>query len=142
MPSNMEYERWLDDSHEDAEWFTYQCRVDRVVDGDTLDLVVDMGFQTRRTIRVRLGGLDTGEIYGVSQDSVEYAVGREHADFVESWVRARRLDESDASWSFVVTTARQTGKYGRYVALLWAKNSGRVLNADIVAEYPDVEDSD
>lgn len=136
---DFDYNRWLSGSHRDAEWFTYQARVQRVVDGDTLDLVVDMGFRTRRTIRVRLGGLDTSEVYGVKQDSTEYESGMVHMEFVDDWVHQPEHVEG-YEWPFVVTTAKATGKYGRYVAVLVAKETGAVLNEDLVSFFPDVED--
>lgn len=140
MPhTDFDYNEWLTGSPRDAEWFTYQCYVLRVVDGDTLDLVVDMGFKTRRTIRVRLGGLDTSEIYGVSRESDEYQSGIVHKEFVSEWTSRAELIR-DREWPFVVTTAKQTGKYGRYVAVVVAKDSGEVLNQALVDEYPDVKD--
>lgn len=134
-----DYGEWLTGSPEEAEWFTYQCHVSRVVDGDTLDLVVDMGFRTRRTIRVRLGGLDTSEIFGVSRDSEEHADGLTHREFVSDWVRNPDYTAGH-EWPFVVTTAPKTGKYGRYVAVIWSKATGDVLNEDLVRFFPDTKD--
>lgn len=112
----------------------YQCRVENVVDGDTLDLLVDTGFRQRYAARVRLTGVDTAEVYGVSKDSEEYADGIEHAEFVDEWV----ADSGSAEWPFIVRT-RTTGKYGRWLATLERKTDGEVLNEALIVEFPEVE---
>ena len=39
--------------------YTYEAKLDRVVDGDTIDLFVDLGFHISHKIRVRLARVDT-----------------------------------------------------------------------------------
>ena len=41
--------------------YQYACKVDRVVDGDTIDVVLDLGFDILYRTRVRLYGIDTPE---------------------------------------------------------------------------------
>ena len=41
--------------------YTYNAKVDRVVDGDTVDALVDLGFDTWKKVRIRLHGLDAWE---------------------------------------------------------------------------------
>ena len=41
--------------------YEYSCTVDRVVDGDTCDVVLDLGFDILYRCRVRLYGIDTPE---------------------------------------------------------------------------------
>lgn len=41
--------------------FEYLARVDRVVDGDTIDIAIDLGFSLHYKTRVRLSGIDTAE---------------------------------------------------------------------------------
>ena len=41
--------------------YEYSCTVDRVVDGDTIDVVLDLGFDILYRCRVRLYGIDTPE---------------------------------------------------------------------------------
>lgn len=113
--------------------WTYQCRVDRVVDGDTLDLAVDCGFHVTRRIRIRLTSVDTAEIYGVGKDSDEYKRGIEQKQYVESWV------DVDGKWPFIVQTGA-TGKYGRWIATLERKHDGDILNNAITAKFPSTDD--
>jgi micrococcal nuclease len=41
--------------------YEYSCKVERVVDGDTIDVVLDLGFDILYKSRVRLYGIDTPE---------------------------------------------------------------------------------
>ena len=41
--------------------YEYKATVDRVVDGDTVDFIVDLGFSVKIKIRGRLAGVDTPE---------------------------------------------------------------------------------
>ena len=120
------------------EIWQYRARVDRIVDGDTLDLVFDLGFGVHLTgdeARVRLRNIDTAETYGVSKDSEEYATGKRHTEFVEEWV----AEAGDAEWPLFVQTEKddERGKYGRWLAIIHRRNDGAVLNDDLVTEFGD-----
>ena len=52
--------------------YRYRAEFDWVVDGDTLDVLIDLGFYIRIKERIRHEGVDTPEIYGIPQDSEEY----------------------------------------------------------------------
>ena len=41
--------------------YEYKATVDRVVDGDTVDFIVDLGFSVQMKIRGRFAGVDTPE---------------------------------------------------------------------------------
>ena len=41
--------------------YEYNCEVKRIVDGDTVDVVIDLGFDIHYSSRVRLYGIDTPE---------------------------------------------------------------------------------
>ena len=44
--------------------WNYKAKIVRVVDGDTYDVEVDLGFYIYHVIRVRLRGVDTPEVFG------------------------------------------------------------------------------
>lgn len=44
--------------------YSYKGVIHRVVDGDTYDVILDLGFSIAYKIRVRLRGVDTPEIFG------------------------------------------------------------------------------
>lgn len=66
--------------------YEYRANVTRVVDGDTLDLTVDLGFKVSVRIRARLYGVDTPETFGVKKESDEYKAGVAAREFVEEWL--------------------------------------------------------
>lgn len=114
----------------------YRADIEHVVDGDTLDLRIDLGFGVILTgdeARVRLRGVDTAEIFGSAEGSPEHEAGERHLQFVEDWVAAA----GDAAWPFLVRTTKddERGKYGRWLAELKRRSDGAVLNEDLVSEY-------
>lgn len=119
--------------------WTYQCQMGRVVDGDTIDLIVDVGFYTRRRIRVKLRGVDTNELHGVKKDTDEYEEAVEQAEFVRDWFGEGFAEYDDGDWPFVVETEAPTGKYGRWIGTIERKSDESVLNEDLVVEFPSVE---
>lgn len=58
----------------------------KVVDGDTLDLMLDLGFSVRMKARVRLIGIDTAEIR--AKDAGERERAKAAREFVGNWLRA------------------------------------------------------
>ena len=120
------------------EIWQYRATVERVVDGDTLDLKIDLGFGVTLTgdeARVRLRHVDTAEIYGASSDSEEYAAGQQHKQFVEAWIAQAGTDE----WPLFVQTWKddERGKYGRWLVEVQRRNDGAVLHNDLIAEFGD-----
>jgi micrococcal nuclease len=55
----------------------------KIVDGDTVDVVIDLGFDITRKERVRLNGIDTPET--LTKDEVEKKYGLEAKTFVQKW---------------------------------------------------------
>ena len=62
-----------DSNHTKIERFCYNAKVVRVVDGDTIDLLVDLGFSIHHKVRVRLYGINTPE--SRTRDLEEKALG-------------------------------------------------------------------
>jgi micrococcal nuclease len=105
--------------------YEYRAEVVRVIDGDTLVLDLDLGFNIRNRVTARLLGVDTAETYGVSHESDEYRAGKEQAQFVREWLaKADRL---------IVRTNKQ-GKYGRWLARI-ENSEGEVLNDRLIDEF-------
>ena len=83
----------------------YKATVDRVVDGDTVDFIVDLGFSVQMKIRGRLAGVDTPE--------------RGHADFKMATSKCKTLlNKAKDSFPYegkLVIKTEKTGKYGRWI---------------------------
>jgi len=123
-------------------YFTYRANVDEVIDGDTVDMNIDLGFRMTHSARVRILGVDTHEIYGVEHSSEEYNRGRQEAAFVKDWFRMVEEEyEGSDQWPLLVSTLKdRTGKYGRYLANIHRRDTGESLTDAILSEYPEVAD--
>lgn len=98
--------------------YEYRARVVRVVDGDTLDVVFDLGFgimfgNDAAPVRIRLAGIDTPETYGVKKDSDEYKAG------MLSKARLMELLAITRNSVVILTEKDKTGKFGRYLAYVY-----------------------
>lgn len=105
--------------------YEYKATLDRVVDGDTLDLVIDMGFKMTTNQRIRLANINTPETYGQKHDSEEYKAGMLAKEFV-----VKRLQENGNIVK--INTSKLTGKYGRYIGVIWLADSETSLNDELV----------
>ena len=85
--------------------YEYKCTVDRVVDGDTIDVTLDLGFSVLYKTRVRLFGIDTPE--SRTRDKDEKARGKMSAAFLKMAVEG-------ADTVVIRTKLRDSkGKFGR-----------------------------
>lgn len=106
--------------------YVYHGLVERVVDGDTLDLEIDLGFKICTRMRVRLYGVDTPEIYGVKKESEEYQKGMAASQFVRDWL-------AQHGPRVVIKSHRdEQGKYGRYIVSLYSLDETSCLNEELV----------
>jgi micrococcal nuclease len=117
----------------------YRCRVVDVYDGDTLTLDVDLGFNVTNRVRVRLLDIDTPEIRG--EERPEGLLAKQ---FVMEWIAKWEHSTSplapigDDDWPFIVRT-KKTGKYGRWLADIFAEHTIIVGYDDIPYEASLVE---
>lgn len=121
--------------------FTYQAKVDRVIDGDSIVCTFDLGFNMRKAgTKVRLLEVDTHEIHFVSHASEEYKMGIDERKFVVDWIDDTR-ESADAEWPFIIDTVKNnnTGKYGRYLGYVYRVDTQSCLNQDILDEFDGVE---
>ena len=71
--------------------YEYKCKVKRVVDGDTMDVILDLGFDVHHAVRVRLAGIDTPE--SRTRDLDEKARGKLAKKFLENWLSQEQVKE-------------------------------------------------
>ena len=67
--------------------YEYKCEVTRVVDGDTIDVILDLGFNVLHKARVRLFGIDTPE--SRTRDKDEKVRGKMAAKFLQNAIDSR-----------------------------------------------------
>ena len=94
--------------------YEYKCKMVRVVDGDTVDVDIDLGFGVwLRKQRIRLYGIDTPE--SRTRDKVEKVYGLAAKDFL-----SKMLSTGEMS---IKTHKDAKGKFGRILGELFMKTS-------------------
>ena len=86
--------------------YEYTCIIERVVDGDTIDVFIDLGFSLWIRERVRLHGIDTPETR--TKDLREKKFG------LMAKARVEELLPVDSEQT--ILTFKNTGKFGRILA--------------------------
>lgn len=92
--------------------YLYRGKVTRVVDGDTVDIEVDLGFYLKANIRFRLVGINAPEM-----NSADPAV--RIAAVASTEYLTNLLGAQNPTPMSVVLRSTKTEKYGRWLADLW-----------------------
>jgi len=111
----------------DKDPYIYRIRsVHKVVDGDTIDADIDLGFDISLTKRIRLAGIDTPE--SRTTDAKEKALGLE----VKEWLKHRL----DGAKDILIKTELpdSTEKYGRIIGHLYINGESVSINNQMVNE--------
>lgn len=93
--------------------------VTNVVDGDTMDVEFDLGFNVRITQRLRLLDVDTPETFRPSCEA-EREHGQRAKEFVIHHVLGKRCR--------ILTQNDKKGKYGRYLAFVFPPDADTSIN--------------
>jgi micrococcal nuclease len=98
----------------------YVRKVENVVDGDTIDVLIDLGFDILFASRVRLAGIDTPE--SRTKDLKEKALGLESKEYLKKHLK-------DAK-SVVIKTEKMNSseKYGRILGWIYVNDDTVSLN--------------
>ena len=107
--------------------YEYSCQVKRVVDGDTVDVVIDLGFDIHFATRVRLYGMDSPE--SRTRDKDEKARGFLSKEFLQSWMEKDEV--------VIKTRKDKKGKFGRVLGEMFVR--GENINKLMVKEHHAVE---
>ena len=92
--------------------FEYFCKVTRVVDGDTIDVEVDLGFDIIHRARVRMMGIDTPE--SRTRNKAEKVLGLASKARLKELLTNRRVR--------LETSKEGKGKFGRILATVWTSD--------------------
>lgn len=107
----------------------YEYRVKKVtgvVDGDTIDVDIDLGFNVSFSQRVRLAGIDTPE--SRTKDLNEKKLGLE----VKEWLKSKLKDAEDVVIKTELPDSSE--KYGRILGWLYVKGTEKSLNQIMIDE--------
>ena len=86
--------------------YTYKAKLDRVIDGDTVDAYIDLGFDITIHKRIRLAGIDTPESRTRDLEEKERGLAAK-----------ARLIELLTDGEFTLES-KEVGKYGRVLGIL------------------------
>jgi len=102
----------------------YVRKVENVVDGDTIDVLIDLGFDILFQSRVRLAGIDTPE--SRTKDLAEKALGLESKEYLKKHLK-------DAK-SVVIKTEKMDSseKYGRILGWLYVNGDTESINDKMI----------
>jgi endonuclease YncB( thermonuclease family) len=85
---------------------TYAATIANIVDGDTLDADIDLGFRITVRQRVRLHGIDAPELHGATA-----AAGKAAREYLKTILAQRQ------TWTF--RSMKPRDKYGRWLAIIY-----------------------
>ena len=111
----------------------YNFRVTKIVkvlDGDTIDVLIDLGFDLFKKERVRIAGVDTPEKR--TRDLEEKALGID----ATNWLKEKLKNSIDGPDELSIRTelVGGVGKYGRLLGWLYIGDSNVSLNEKMIAE--------
>ena len=101
-------------------------KVTKVVDGDTIDVDIDLGFNISYAQRVRLAGIDTPE--SRTKDLREKALGLEVKDKIKKAIERAK--------TVIIKTELpdSTEKYGRILGWVYLDGAAKSLNEQLIEE--------
>jgi len=105
--------------------YEYNCEVKRIVDGDTVDVVIDLGFDIHYSSRVRLYGIDTPESRTRNKDEkVRGLMSKEYL-----------IDALSKGQVVIKTHKDKKGKFGRVLGEMYVadKNINLMMVDDHLA---------
>ena len=102
----------------------------RVLDGDTIDVIIDLGFDLYKKERVRVAGVDTPEKR--TKDDEEKALGYDATHWLEEKLDGAIKGEDD----LIIRTelVGGVGKYGRLLGWLYIGDAEVSLNEQMIEE--------
>ena len=105
--------------------YTYNAKLDRVVDGDTVDALVDLGFDSWKKVRIRMHGMDAWE--SRTRDLEEKKKG------IAAKARLKHILEIEAKGEFILVS-HGVGKYGRCLGEIYIKPGDDSINNLLISE--------
>ena len=104
--------------------------IDKVVDGDTIDVTIDLGFDLSKKERVRVAGIDTPEKR--TRNLEEKALGLD----ATAWIKEHLEGAIDGDDDLIIRTELDggVGKYGRLLGWLYIGDATVSLNEQMIIE--------
>ena len=105
-------------------------KINRVVDGDTIDVTIDLGFDLYKKERVRVAGVDTPEKR--TRDKEEKVLGIDATNWLKE--RLEAAIKGDDELTIRTELVGGVGKYGRLLGWLYIGDTETTLNELMISE--------
>ena len=106
--------------------YEYRCIVDRVIDGDTVDVHIDLGFGVwLHKERIRMLGIDTPE--SRTRNELEKKFGLLAKNFLQKMLHDKKI--------ILKTYKDAEGKFGRILGELWVENDTISINQHLIDNH-------
>ena len=116
-------------TQEPCEFIYRVSSLEKVVDGDTIDVTIDLGFDVCTKQRVRLLGIDTPE--SRTRDLEEKKFGLLSKKKLREWcLKAVASEKDDIEIQLRCPEADSRGKFGRILAEVWVSEDGEWTNVN------------
>jgi len=116
-------------TQEPCEFIYRVSSLEKVVDGDTIDVSIDLGFDVCTKQRVRLLGIDTPE--SRTRDLTEKKFGLLSKKKLREWcLKAVASEKDDIEIQLRCPEADSRGKFGRILAEVWVSEDGEWTNVN------------
>jgi len=105
-------------------------KINRVIDGDTIDVTLDLGFSLTKKERVRIAGVDTPEKRTRNLEEKELGID------ATNWLKDKIKDTlaGDNELSIRTELVGGVGKYGRLLGWLYIGDDDYSLNEQMITE--------
>ena len=105
-------------------------KINRVVDGDTIDVTIDLGFDLYKKERVRIAGVDTPEKRTRDKEEKELGIDATY------WLKKQLEDALKGEDNLVIRTelVGGVGKYGRLLGWLYLGDAESSLNEQMIEQ--------
>ena len=106
-------------------------KIDKVLDGDTIDVTIDLGFDLYKKERVRIAGVDTPEKR--TRDLEEKALGIDATNWLKKKLEDTIAGDGD-ELAIRTELVGGMGKYGRLLGWLYINEDTISLNEQMITE--------
>ena len=104
--------------------FEYNATVTKVVDGDTIDAMVDLGFGTWKKIRIRMHGINAPESRTRNLEEKKKGLA----------AKARLIEMLKENENQFILISHGVGKFGRCLGEIYIKGHNISLNKQLISE--------
>lgn len=120
----------------------YRARLDRIVDGDTIEITADTGFGGTQSMSLRFLGINTPEVKGKTREE-----GLKAKQFIKDWLTQAYIKAENSKWPLIIETVQDNksdtdkkDSFRRYLVTVYRMQDVVSLNQALLDSGNAVED--